>query len=56
MATTYIKPYKQKGGTAFDTMMERFAYGLNPAKCAAVCSYLCSPESATERFHRFGNS
>lgn len=51
MATTYIKPYKTaKGSTALDTMRERFDYGLNPDKCAAVCSYLCAPETAHAEF------
>ena len=51
MATTYIKPYKTaKGSTAIDTMKDRFDYGLNPKKCAAVCSYLCDPETAHAEF------
>ena len=51
MATTHIKPYKtQKGYTAVQTMQERFEYGLDPEKCAAVCSYLCEPETAHAEF------
>jgi len=51
MATTYIKPYKTaKGSTAIETMKARFDYGLNPTKCAAVCSYLCDPETAHAEF------
>ena len=51
MATTYIKPYKTaKGSTAFDTMKDRFDYGLNPKKCAEVCSYLCDPETVHAEF------
>ena len=51
MATTYIKPYKTaKGGTAISTMKDRFDYGLDPKKCAAVSSYLCEPETAHAEF------
>jgi len=51
MATTYIKPYKtEKGSTAVQTMQDRFDYGLNPKKCAAVSSYLCDPETAHLEF------
>ena len=51
MATTHIKPYRiSKGSTAIDTMKARFDYGLNPQKCAAVCSYLCEPETAYAEF------
>lgn len=51
MATTYIKPYKTaKGSTAVQTMRERFDYGLDPKKCAAVSSYLCDPETAHAEF------
>ena len=51
MATTYIKPYKTaKGSTAIETMKARFDYGLNQKKCAAVCSYLCAPETAHAEF------
>ena len=51
MATTYIRPYKTaKGSTALQTMRERFDYGLDPKKCAAVCSYLCDPETAHAEF------
>ena len=51
MATTYIRPYKTaKGSTALQTMRDRFDYGLDPKKCAAVCSYLCDPETAHAEF------
>jgi len=51
MATTYIKPYKVSSGlSAVQTMKERFDYGLDPKKCAAVCSYLCEPETAHAEF------
>ena len=51
MATTYIKPYKTaKGSTAMETMKDRFDYGLDPKKCAAVSSYLCEPETAHAQF------
>ena len=51
MATTYIKPYKVSSGlSAVQTMKERFEYGLDPKKCAAVCSYLCEPETAHAEF------
>ncbi len=51
MATTYLKPYKpSKSMTAVDTTKDRFDYGLNPKKCAAVCSYLCEPETAHAEF------
>ena len=51
MATTYIRPYKKaKGLTALKTMKNRFGYGLDPKKCAAVCSYLCEPETAHAEF------
>ena len=51
MATTYIKPYKvSKGSTAIQTMQDRFEYGLDPKKCAAVSSYLCQPETAHAEF------
>jgi len=38
------------GKSALKTMQERFEYGLNPHKCAAVCSYLCDPETAHAEF------
>jgi len=51
MATTYIKPYKISPGlTAVQAMQERFDYGLDPKKCAAVSSYLCEPETAHAEF------
>ena len=51
MATTYIKPYKvQSGSSAVQTMRDRFDYGLDPKKCAAVSSYLCQPETAHAEF------
>jgi len=51
MATTYIKPYKtQKGLTAVQTMQQRFNYGLDEKKCAAVSSYLCDPKTAHLEF------
>ena len=51
MATTYIKPYKITPGlSAVQTMQERFDYGLDPKKCAAVSSYLCEPETAYAEF------
>ena len=51
MATTYIKPYKTaKNLSAVQTMQARFDYGLDPAKCAAVSSYLCEPETAHAEF------
>jgi len=51
VATTYIKPYKTaKGLSAVQTMRERFDYGLDPKKCAAVSSYLCEPETAHAEF------
>jgi len=51
MATTYIKPYKvSKGSTAIQTMQDRFEYGLDPKKCAAVSSHLCQPETAHAEF------
>ena len=51
MATTYIKPYKKdKKMTAIQTMQKSFDYGLNPEKCAAVCSYLCDPKTAHAEF------
>jgi len=51
MATTYIKPYKTaKGSTAAQTMQQRFAYGLDEKKCAAVSSYLCDPKTAHLEF------
>lgn len=51
MATTYIKPYKTAQGlSAVQTMRERFDYGLDQKKCAAVCSYLCEPETAHAEF------
>ena len=51
MATTYIKPYKVSPGlSAVQTMQERFDYGLDPKKCAAVSSYLCEPETAFAEF------
>ena len=51
MATTFIKPYKTtKGMTAVQTMQDRFAYGLNPKKCAAVSAYLCDPKTAHLEF------
>jgi len=31
-------------------MQERFEYGLDPKKCAAVSSYLCEPETAHAQF------
>ena len=31
-------------------MKNRFAYGLNQKKCAAVCSYMCEPETAHAEF------
>lgn len=47
MATTFIKPYKvAKGRSALDTMKDRFEYGLDIKKCAAVSSYLCDPKTA----------
>jgi len=51
MATTHIKPYKvARGRSAIDTMRDRFEYGLSLAKCAAVCSYHCEPETAHAEF------
>lgn len=51
MASTYIKPYKtSKDSTALETMKNRFNYGLDQKKCAAVCSYLCDPETAHAEF------
>ena len=51
MATTYIKPYKVSSGlSAVQTMRERFDYGLDPKKCAAVSSYHCEPETAHAEF------
>jgi len=51
MATTFIKPYKISSGlSAVQTMKERFDYGLDPKKCAAVSSYLCEPETAYAEF------
>ena len=51
MATTYIRPYKTSPGmTAANTMFERFDYGLDPKKCAAVSSYLCDPKMAHAEF------
>ena len=51
MATTYIKPYKVSSGlSAAQTMRERFDYGLDPKKCAAVSSYHCEPETAHAEF------
>ena len=35
-----------KGSTAMETMKDRFDYGLDLKKCAAVSSYLCEPETA----------
>lgn len=50
-ATTYIKPYKKSGGkSAFQTMQERFEYGLNPEKLGAVSSHLCDPATAHAEF------
>jgi hypothetical protein len=31
-------------------MFDRFEYGLDPLKCAAVCSHLCDPETAYAEF------
>ena len=51
VATTYIKPYKTaKGLSSVQTIKERFDYGLDPKKCAAVSSYLCEPETAHAEF------
>ena len=51
MATTYIKPCKISPGlSAVQTMQDRFAYALDPKKCAAVSSYLCEPETAHAEF------
>jgi len=36
--------------TAQQTMRDRFDYGLNPQKCAAVSSYLCDPKTADAEF------
>jgi len=51
MATTYLRPYKTAPGmTAAQTMFDRFDYGLDPQKCAAVCSHLCDPATAHAEF------
>ncbi len=51
MAATYLRPYKTaKGATPADTMRERFAYGLNPKKCAVVSSHLCDHATAHLEF------
>ena len=51
MATTYIKSIKKaKNLTAFQTMKERFEYGLNPLKCEEVSSYLCDPAASHGEF------
>ena len=56
MAATYIKPYKAtQVMSAVETMSERFDYGLNPKKCAAVCSYLCESETAYAEFGMIKN-
>lgn len=50
MAATYIRPYKKsKGFTALETMKECFDYGLNPKKCTVVSSYLCDPQTLSDR-------
>ena len=36
--------------TAQQTMRDRFDYGMNPQKCAAVSSYLCDPKTADAEF------
>jgi len=36
--------------TAQQTMRDRFDYGLNPQKCAAVSAYLCDPKTADAEF------
>jgi len=51
MATTYLRPYKTTPGmTAAETIFDRFDYGLDPQKCAAVCSHLCDPKTAHAEF------
>jgi len=51
MATTYLRSYKTSPYmTAQQTMRDRFDYGLNPRKCAAVSSYLCDPKTADAEF------